>query len=277
MSNEIKTGVVDVNGAKIGYSEKGTGSPLILIHGGGAGASGVSNYRKNIDAFADRYRVIVPDLPGFGVSENKYEDGPIFNALANVMLGLMDALAVEKADLVGNSLGGGTALKMALLNGDRVGRLVLMGPGGSLPAHTPMPTEGLLRMMIYYAGEGPTREKLKKIVELLVFDPSTITEPLLEERFKASTRDDVVSNPPLRRGIGHADDMLWRAPLEKVKNDVLLVWGREDRVIPLDAYVPLLKALPNASLHVFPNCGHWAQWEKAEQFNALVLNFLAGK
>lgn len=277
MTSALTSRIVDVAGTKINYAEQGEGPPLILIHGGGPGASGVSNYRKNIDAFAKHHRVIVPDLPGFGLSENKYAQGPIFTTLSKAILGLMDTLGIEKADLVGNSLGGGTSIRAALDQPQRIGKLVLMGPGGSLPAHTPMPTEGLLRMMTYYSGEGPTMEKLKKVIELLVFDPSAITEPLLEERFKSSTREDVVKAPPLRNGLGHVDDLLWRQPLEKLKHETLLIWGREDRVIPLDAYIPLLKSLPNAQLHVFPNCGHWAQWEKAEEFNVLVLNFLAGK
>lgn len=275
MASALTNKIVDVKGTKINYAEKGEGSPLILIHGGGPGASGVSNYRKNIDAFAQKYRVIVPDLPGFGQSENKYAPGAIFTTLANVIIGLMDVLGIEKADLVGNSLGGGTSIRVALDQPHRVGKLILMGPGGSQPAYTPMPTEGLLRMMTYYSGEGPTIAKLKKVIELLVFDPSGITEPLLEERFKASIREDVVKAPPLRNAKGHPDDNLWRQPLEKVTHETLLIWGREDRVIPLDAHVPLLKNLPNAHLHVFPNCGHWAQWEKADAFNALILDFLA--
>ena len=277
MTSELTNRIVDVAGTKINYVEKGEGSPLILIHGGGPGASGVSNYRKNIDAFAACHRVIVPDLPGFGLSENKYEPGAIFTALSKIIIGLMDVLDIEKADLVGNSLGGGTSLRAALDHPQRIRKLVLMGPGGSLPAHTPMPTEGLLRMMNFYRGEGPTMEKVKKVIQLLVFDPSAITESLLEERLKACMREDVVKAPPLRNGLGHPDDLLWRQPLENIKQETLLIWGREDRVIPLDCYVPLMKTIPNAQLHVFPNCGHWAQWEKADEFNELVLNFLARK
>ena len=276
MASELENRSIDVGGTKINYVEMGAGPPVILVHGGGPGASGLSNYRKNITVFAEKNRVIVPDLPGYGASENKYPKAPIFTTLGNVIVGVMDALHVERADLVGNSLGGGASLRAAFDHPERVGKLVLMGPGGSSAVHTPMPTEGLLRMLTYYAGEGPSLEKIRKVLELLVYDISTITPELLQERLEASSRPDVIKAPPLMNLIAnYPEDQLWRLPLEKLTHETLLIWGREDRVVPLDAYVPLLKTIPNARLHVFPKCGHWAQWEKADEFNELVLNFLA--
>ena len=111
-------------------------------------------------------------------------------------------------------------------------------------------------------------EKLKDVIDLLVFDASSITEQLLAERLKAAKRPDIIDifkRPP-------AD--LWRENLASLSHQTLLVWGREDRVVPLDSSFLLLKTIPNARLHVFPKCGHWAQWEKAEEFNAMVAEFL---
>jgi 4,5:9,10-diseco-3-hydroxy-5,9,17-trioxoandrosta-1(10),2-diene-4-oate hydrolase len=186
----------------------------------------------------------------------------------------MDALGVERASLVGNSLGGGTALRMALDAPGRVSRLVLMGTGGSLPLFTPYPTEGMQRIAGFYEGEGPTLEKLRRVLELLVFDQTRLTDELVHERFAAATRPDVIANPPMRGRGGKPVDALWREPLGSVTQSTLLLWGREDRVMPLDAAFVLLKALPLAELHVFPQCGHWVQWEQAARFNALVSEFL---
>jgi 4,5:9,10-diseco-3-hydroxy-5,9,17-trioxoandrosta-1(10),2-diene-4-oate hydrolase len=196
-------------------------------------------------------------------------------SLSSSILRFMDELRIERASFIGNSLGGGTSLKLTLKQPDRVKRLVLMGPGGSVAPFTPMPTEGLLRMIQYYDGEGPTIEKLRAVIDLLVYDPSTITSALIEERFNASCAPETIANPPLSRR-GHPSDELWRQPLNTLQHETLIIWGREDRVVPLDSALILLKALPNASLHVFPKCGHWAQWEKADEFNALVLRFLSG-
>lgn len=259
---------VDVEGTRTRYHDVGHGEPTILIHGGGPGASGISNYRKNIEPLAAGRRVIVVDLPGFGGTEGKLKEGPVFEAMGDFVRSFMDALAVPKASFVGNSLGGAATLMVALRAPDRVNRMVLMGTGGSQPIFTPMPTEGLRRMAMFNAGEGPTMEKLKGVIELLVFDSRSITEQLLKERLKAATRADVID-------IFERPFMdIWREDLASLKHRTLIVWGRDDRVVPLDASFILLKTMPNAQLHVYPKCGHWAQWEKADEFNALVADFL---
>ena len=266
---------IEIDGHDMGFVDVGDGPATILIHGGGPGASGVSNFRKNIAALATRHRVICIDLPGYGRSANRPIAGGIFDSMAVAVIGLMDVLGIDRASFVGNSLGGGTALRVALDQPDRVDRLVLMGPGGSIPVLSPFPTEGLLRMLNFYEGDGPSLERLQKVIDLLVFDPSTITPELLAERLAAATQPGVLANPPLRGRGGRPDDDLWRAGLHRVTHPTLLIWGREDRVMPLDAAFLLMKAIPRAELHVFPHCGHWAQWEKADEFNALVAAFLA--
>lgn len=264
---------VTAAGAPLTYYEAGEGEATILIHGGGPGAGGVSNYRRNIGPLSEKRRVVVVDLPGYGGSPSRpIEMAGLYDHFAHVILGLMDALKIERANFVGNSLGGGTTLSLALDHPDRVHKMALMGPGGSL-AISPFPTEGLMRMLTFYDGEGPSMAKLERVIDLLVFDRSTISKALLEERLEAATRPDTMANPPLRgRGANPADD-LWRRPLYQLQHPVLIIWGREDRVLPLDASLVLLKALPNAQLHVFPRCGHWVQWEKADAFNELVANF----
>lgn len=260
-------------GARVHYYRFGQGDPVIMIHGGGPGAMGISNYRRNVAALAEHFTVYVIDLPGYGQSDNTIGDTGIFESLASSVLAFMDELKLEKASFVGNSLGGGTSLKVAVKAPSRVHRLVLMGTGGSTAVFTPMPTEGLQRMLTFYHGEGPTLEKLKRVIDLLVFDPSQITPELLEERLKAARDPKTMAKPPLSKR-GHLSDEIWREPLSQLPHETLLVWGREDRVVPLDSAFILLKSLPNASLHVFPKCGHWAQWEKADAFNALVTRFL---
>jgi 4,5:9,10-diseco-3-hydroxy-5,9,17-trioxoandrosta-1(10),2-diene-4-oate hydrolase len=268
MNVDLSDKFLDVEGTRTRYHDVGQGEPTILIHGGGPGASGLSNYRKNVEPLARGRRVIVVDLPGFGETEGKLKDGPIFVAMGDFVRAFMDKLGIEKASFVGNSLGGATALMVALRAPERVNRLVLMGTGGSQAIFTPMPTEGLRRMATFHGGDGPSLQKLKGVVELLVFDSRAITEELLEERLKAANRSDVIDifkRPP---------HDIWREDLASLKHKTLLVWGRDDRVVPLDSSFILLKTMPNAQLHVYPKCGHWAQWEKADEFNELVANFL---
>lgn len=276
-TEEATSKYVQAGKVKMHYNEAGSGDPLILIHGGGPGASGWSNYRRNVDELAKHFRVIIIDLPGFGKSDKTRPDNKLFGFYAETIKNMFDALDIKKADFIGNSLGGGTTLKFALDYPDRAGRLVLMGPGGSVPLMTPWPSEGIKPLFTYYEGEGPSMAKLKNFINIMVYDKSEMTEQLLEERYKASTLPEVVANPPLRMKGGVLPlEELWKEDLVGLPHDVLLIWGREDRVIPLDMSLFLLNRIRKAQLHVFPNCGHWCQWEKAPEFNQLVTSFIKG-
>jgi len=270
---ELVGNSVTVDGKEIHFLETGAGMPTILIHGSGAGASGISNFRRNLQ-LAHRRRLIIVDLPGYGRSPTREMPGGIFDAMAGWITGFMDQLSIPTANFVGNSLGGGIAVRIALNHPERVNRMVLMGCGGSLSVFSVFPTDGLLQMINFYDGEGPTREKLRAIMTKLVYDPSVITESLLQERLQVAMRPDVMANPPLRGRGYNPDDDLWRDELYRLSHETLLVWGREDRIMPLDAAFPLLKLIRNSRLHVFPQCGHWAQLEKADEFNTLVDDFL---
>jgi pimeloyl-ACP methyl ester carboxylesterase len=260
---------------KLFYRDLGQGEPLLLLHGGGPGASGWSNFSRNAGPLSGRFRVLVPDLPGFGASEKTLPDERLFTYLAGVTRDFMDELGIARAHIVGNSLGGGTALRLALSSPDRVGRAVLMGSGGSVPVFSAWPTEGVRRLVGYYEDDGPSLRKLRDFIDIMVYDGSAVTDELLEQRYQASIDPEVLRKPPIVRRAGKVllED-LWREDLAALPHDFLLVWGREDRVVPLDCAFMLLKQLQRARLHVFPQCGHWAQWEKAGEFNALVTEFL---
>jgi 2-hydroxy-6-oxonona-2,4-dienedioate hydrolase/4,5:9,10-diseco-3-hydroxy-5,9,17-trioxoandrosta-1(10),2-diene-4-oate hydrolase len=262
-------------GVRLRYHEAGAGEPLVLLHGGGPGASGWSNYHRNIDALSREYRVLIPDLPGFGGSDKCLPDRGLFGYLAGVIRDFLDALAIPTAHFVGNSLGGGTVLKLALEHPKRLGKGVLMGSGGGLPMFSTMPTEGVRHLVGYYEGTGPSLEKLRSFIDVMLYDGSAVTDELLEQRYRASLDPDIVRNPPIKRLAGKLPlEELWREELPRLDHELLLVWGREDRVVPLDCAFVLLKQLARGQLHVFGQYGHWVQWEKATAFNALVLGFL---
>ena len=269
--------MIEVAGTRISYVEAGEdrgGTPVLLLHGGGPGAGGISNYIRNIQPLAERLgRVIVPDMPGFGASENRIPPGGgLMTVLADVTLEFMDALGIAQADIVGNSMGGGQAISIALRRPERIRRMVLMGPGGMLAMHTPFPSEGTRRMATFYAGEGPTEEKMRGVLEMLVYDQSVITPELIADRVKAATRPDVLANPPWSQ---HGVDPFWQEKLWEIQHETLIMWGREDRVNPADGALFFGKVIPNSEVHLFPKCGHWVQWEKADAFNGIVAEFLS--
>ena len=207
---------VTVSGKPIFYTEAGSGPVVVLLHGGGPGASGVSNYSRNIDALAASFRVIVPDMPGYGRSIKGIDQSDPFGYLADMIRGLLDALGIDTAHLIGNSYGGAAALRLALDTPHRVDKLVLMGPGG-IGTTRGAPTAGLKSLMSYYGGDGPSREKLAHFIRTyLVYDGAAVPEELIDLRFAASIDPEVVADPPLRRPSGPlALRTLWRMDLTR--------------------------------------------------------------
>jgi 4,5:9,10-diseco-3-hydroxy-5,9,17-trioxoandrosta-1(10),2-diene-4-oate hydrolase len=263
-----------------GGTGRGDAETVVLLHGGGPGASSWSNFGRNMPVIAKRFRAVMMDLPGYGESAARPVTGHFFTVAADSLAGLLDELGIGKVHLIGNSLGGGTALRFALRYPDRAARLVLMGPGGlTLNVLAPDPTEGVRRLMEFGAPPGPSRDKMAAFLRTMVYDQRLVTDELIDERFAVASRPEALAGM-VAMGASffgeHAEDgMLWREA-HRVKHEVLLIWGREDRVNPLDGALIALKQLRRAQLHVFGGCGHWAQLEKFDEFNELSLRFLAG-
>lgn len=271
---------VKAHGTDIFVTDTGGDSPaVVLLHGGGPGASGMSNYSRNVDALASRFRVVVPDMPGYGRSSKFVDHDDPFGFLADSIRGLLDEMDLATAHLVGNSYGGAAALRLALDTPNRVGRLVVMGPGG-IGTTRGVPTDGLKNLLAYYGGEGPSREKLAAFIRsYLVYDGAAVPDELIDVRYQASIDPDVVANPPLRRPSGLRT--LWRMDLTRDKRlrqlgtPTLILWGRDDKVNRPSGGPMLSKLMPNAELVMTSHTGHWMQWERAELFNQLVADFLS--
>ncbi|KUO03367.1 alpha/beta fold hydrolase [Streptomyces caeruleatus] len=271
----------DVGGRHIFVAETGQDAPVLLLHGGGPGASGVANYTRNIAELAKEYRVIVPDLPGYGRSTKGLDLSDPFGSLAAGIRGLLDRLGLEKVHFVGNSYGGACALRLALDTPDRVERMVLMGPGG-IGTTRALPTPGLNCLLDYYNGEGPTRAKLEKFIRhYLVFNAADVPDSVIDARYRDSIDPEVVADPPLRRpkSLG----ALWKMDFTRDKRlarlpvPTLVLWGSADKVNRPGGGRMLADRLPNGDLYMVANTGHWVQFERAELFNRLCADFLAGR
>jgi 4,5:9,10-diseco-3-hydroxy-5,9,17-trioxoandrosta-1(10),2-diene-4-oate hydrolase len=248
-----------------------------MLHGGGPGASAWSNFGACLGRFAEDFRVLLVDQPGFGGSDKPAVEGHYFTFAAEKLAAFLDELGLERVHLLGNSLGGGTATRFTLDHPDRVGRLVLMGPGGlQQNLFSPEPTEGVRRLFEF--GGDPTRERMRAFISVMVHDQSLITDELVEERFTAATAPGS-QEAMASMGASFMDPktyeqgMLWREAY-RINRPTLLTWGREDRVNPVDGAFLALKLIPRAQLHVFPQCGHWAQIEAADAFHAVTRAFL---
>lgn len=276
--NTLLERTVSVSGTPIHVAEAGKGPPVVMLHGGGPGASGVSNYGRNIDALARSHRVIVPDLPGYGRSAKTFDHTDPFGFLARTVLGLIDELGLPSAHVVGNSLGGAAALRLALESPDRVGKLVLMGPGG-IGMTRSLPTAGLKSLLSYYTGDGPSRDKLATFIrQYLVYDGSAVGDDVIDVRYQASIDPEIIADPPLRRPSSLRT--LWRMDLTRdrrlrtLATPTLILWGRDDKVNRPSGGEMLANLMPDAQLVMTSRTGHWMQWERAELFNRLVEDFL---
>jgi 4,5:9,10-diseco-3-hydroxy-5,9,17-trioxoandrosta-1(10),2-diene-4-oate hydrolase len=268
------------SGVRLHYHEAGDAAAetVLLLHGGGPGASAWSNFGRTLGALAGRFHVLAVDQLGFGQSTKPTEfKKQFFAASADALAELLDVLRIERAHCVGNSLGGGTSVRLALDHPGKAGRLVLMAPGGlGLNVFAADPTEGIKKLYAFAAPPGPSPEKLADFLRTLVFDSSLITDELVAERFRyAADPATLASMAAMGKSFMTAPEsgMLWRDAY-RLRQRVLLVWGREDRVNPIDGAFVALKLIPRAQLHVFGGCGHWAMLEKFDEFNRLTADFL---
>ena len=264
------------------YHEAGDGPPLLLLHGSGPGVTGWRNYRGNLAFFAEHFRCLVLEFPGFGVSDD-FGGHPMVTALDSVVR-FVDALGLDSVDIIGNSMGGGVGISYAINHPDKVRRLVTIGGIGK-NIFSPGPGEGIKLLQEFT--EAPTRERLIQWLHSMVYDPAMVTEELIEERWTQATDPETLDSARRMYGKAAFAQMVkmmeasdapppW-AMMHKVKAPTLLTWGRDDRVSPLDMALIPMRTIPNAELHVFPNCGHWAMIEQKEAFESAVLAFLLRK
>ncbi|MFF2110083.1 alpha/beta fold hydrolase [Rhodococcus koreensis] len=258
----------------------GDGPVLVMLHGGGPGASGISNYHQNLPTLAKHFRILLPDQPGFGDSyrptEADLDDRSITQITVDALFQALDKLGVGEFHLLGNSLGGAAAIAMAQTQRERITGLVLMAPGGGWLPFGPTPTEGQNEMFKYFNGTGPSEKKMAAFIRTMVFDHKQFGEDVVRARYEASLDESHVAfyhlyNAAFAQRGGM--DPLWK-DLHKITAPTLLLWGRDDRTITLEGAQILLKQIRNVQLHVFGRCGHWVQLERQAEFERLVADFL---
>lgn len=259
---------------KLHYNEDGDGPPLVLLHGSGPGVSGWSNFAANLPVLAQNFRTIVVDMPGFGSSPDMDYDRPYPEIAAEAIVRFLDDLGIEKAHLLGNSMGGWVSLETAALAPDRVDRMVLMGPGGLYaPLFGSMMSEGARRLNEFLVD--PTRAVFEAWVDTMVYSPVTITPELLAERWDNATAPRAIDR---MRAVMASLALPGKAPLwartDEIPHETLVTWGRDDRMLPPDGAFFALRRMPKADLHIFGECGHWAQVERKHDFESLVTAYL---
>lgn len=269
---EIGLSIV-ANGLATNYHDVGSGDPVLMIHGSGPGVTAFANWRLSMPVLAKNFRVIAPDMAGFGYTERPPGAKYTMQNWVSHALGLLDALKIERAHVVGNSFGGGLALAMAIRAPERVNRMVLMGAAGT----SFKLTQGLDDVW----GYTPSFENMRKIMDIFAFDRNLVSDELAKLRYEASIRpgyqESFASMFPAPRqqwvdALASPEDAI-----RALSHEALIIHGREDRVLPMSASLKLFELMPKSQLHVFGQCGHWTQIEHADRFVKLVTDFFQEK
>jgi 2-hydroxymuconate-semialdehyde hydrolase len=276
----IRTAEVPVgDGMTMHVNESGTpGQPaLLMLHGSGPGVSGRSNWQAIMEGLGDRYHCVAPDIIGFG--DSTHPDPSPQGFVANMdlridkLIVMMDELGLDKVTIVGNSMGGMFAVRMAQLIPERIERMVLMGSGG-MPGLQPPP--GLIKLVTYY--DDPSAQSMEDLLMLFVSDKEAFGPRIREV---AAQRAEVAAREDIRRS-----HLATFAPgpfrtyspeeLADIPHRTLVVHGRNDLIVPLESSYYLAEHLPNADLYVLNHCGHWTQVEQAERFKTILSDFVEG-
>jgi pimeloyl-ACP methyl ester carboxylesterase len=267
--SEPESRYVQMGGSQVEYQEVGAGPTVICLHGGGPGATGWTNFARNVPRLSQHFRLVLPTFPGFGKSTAPEPIEKPLESFADTVVRLMEALDIERAHFLGNSTGGGVSILIAANRPQLVDRLVLMGSAGyGSSMLTPLPTEGVRLIRSYYPN--PSLEKMRWLIQTFVYDSgSPDVEELVKLRYEASL-EPALEQAALNRGA-HSS---LTDKLSKVQAKTLLVWGREDRFVPLEHALGFLAGIRNSRLLVFPRCGHWVMAERTEEFNHHVIDFL---
>lgn len=263
---------VDAGGIATNYHDIGDGAtPVVLLHGSGPGVSAWANWRLTMPALAEQTRVLAPDIVGFGYTERP--DGITYDLPTWVqhLADFVDALGLDRVGLVGNSFGGALALAFATRHPERVSRFVVMGSAGI--------KFELTEALDFGWGYEPSPANMRRLMELMAFDQSLVSDELAELRYAAS----------IRPGVQEAFARMFPAPRERwiealatpeeqlaaLPHEALVVHGREDRIVPVESSHRLSRLIPRTQLHVFARCGHWTQIEQQARFNRLITDFFA--
>lgn len=266
IGQSVQTGDITTN-----YHDLGAGEPLLLLHGSGPGVSAYANWRLQLPVFAEHFRVLAPDMAGFGYTAVPDTITYTRERWLRQIVDFLDVLEVARVSVIGNSFGGSMALGLAVHHPERVRKLILMG---SVGVEFPL-TAGLDRVWGYQPSEAAMGELMRTT---FAHDGSRVTDDMVRGRHEASVRPGIAEAfasmfpAPRQRWV---DAMAYpHAALRGIAHPTLLVHGRDDQVIPLDTSLTMMRLIANSQVHIFGQCGHWTQIEHADAFARLVTDFL---
>ncbi|MGO3211360.1 MAG: alpha/beta fold hydrolase [Brachybacterium sp.] len=252
------------------YHELGEGTPVLFLHGSGTGVTAAANWWLNLPELSEVGRCIAIDSIGYG--QTVVADGTPYGIREWVehAIRVLDALGIEKTWIVGNSLGGWVALQFAIDHPERLLGIVSMGTGGAQ----------LTGALKGHSNPTLTEAGIRSTLEMFVVDKSLVTDELVSLRYQSALND--TASDRLAEVVAARDRDRYELPLDlevlaKLDLPVLLLHGTQDVVIPASRTWELLNVIPNADAHIFSQCGHWSQVERANEFNRVITDYLRAR
>ncbi|MGI8650201.1 MAG: alpha/beta fold hydrolase, partial [Rubrobacter sp.] len=279
---ENKTSTVETGRYETFLNRAGEGNDeaILFLHGSGPGVVSWSNWQFALPVLGEKYDCLSLDLVGFGKTQHP-EEGQYpedmaawINVWVDQNIALMDKLGIEKAHVVGNSMGGAVALHLVDRHPERFEKMAMMGPIG--PPHEI--SDQINEIWGFY--DDPTPEHMKTIINYFAYDPEAAVGGDLDNI--AAMRTEAANTPQVRRsfeamfpeprqrqidGVG-----LPEGAYDRMTRPALLVHGRDDHIVPLETSLHLLEHLPQVQLHIFGQCSHWTMIEYKNAFNELLLD-----
>lgn len=250
------------------YHELGEGTPILFLHGSGTGVTAAANWWNNLPSIAEEYRCIAIDSIGYGQSITAPGTEYGIKEWVRHAVRVLDALGIEKIWIVGNSLGGWLAFQFAIDFPERLLGIISMGTGGAK----------LTKALKGHSNPTLTPEGIRDTLELFVVDKTLVTDELVQLRYESALND--TASDRLKEVVTARDRDRDALPLDfdvlaKLDIPVLLIHGTNDRVIPVSRTWDILNVVPNADAHIFAQCGHWSQVERAAEFNQVIKSWLS--
>ncbi|MGG7100149.1 alpha/beta fold hydrolase [Rhodococcus sp. 24CO] len=252
------------------YHELGEGTPILFLHGSGTGVTAAANWWLNLPTLSEQGRCIAIDSIGYGQSVVAPNTEYGIKEWVRHAVRVLDALGIEKTWIVGNSLGGWLAFQFAIDFPERLLGIVSMGTGGAK----------LTGALAGHSNPNLTEAGIRKTLELFVVDKSLVTDELVSLRYQSALND--TASDRLAEVVAARDRDRTELPLDfdvlsRLDIPVLLIHGVQDVVIPVSRTWELLNVIPNADVHIFSQCGHWSQVERAEEFNTVITQYLSAR
>ncbi|QXW00349.1 alpha/beta fold hydrolase [Rhodococcus globerulus] len=252
------------------YHELGEGTPILFLHGSGTGVTAAANWWLNLPVLSEQGRCIAIDSIGYGQSVVAPNTEYGIKEWVRHAVRVLDALGIEKTWIVGNSLGGWLAFQFAIDFPERLLGIVSMGTGGAK----------LTGALAGHSNPNLTEAGIRKTLELFVVDKSLVTDELVSLRYQSALND--TASDRLAEVVAARDRDRTELPLDfdvlsRLDVPVLLIHGVQDVVIPVSRTWELLNVIPNADVHIFSQCGHWSQVERAEEFNTVITQYLSAR